>query len=138
MIVLDTNVVSELLKSRPDVSVARWFERSTGRETYLTATVAAELLSGVELMPAGRRRDELATATEFALEEHNGRILPFDSFAARPFALTIATRARQGRTMSFPDAQIAAVCLAHGATLATRNTRDFEGTGIDLVNPWDA
>jgi predicted nucleic acid-binding protein len=136
-IALDSNVISELLKPAPAVELQRWARTISSGSTYLTATVAAELLRGLQLMPDGRRREQLAAAIDGVLDEHRERTFPFDLAAARAFAVIVAARRGQGRPISFADAQIAAICAVHDATLATRNVRDFEGCGIHLVNPWE-
>lgn len=137
MIVLDTNVISEVTRVDPDPGVIAWLDRLPPGTAYLTVIAEAELLFGIEILPRGRRRDRLALATARAVDGlFSGRILPFDSRAAAWFAKLGASRRTQGRPIPFADAQIAAIVRAHGATLATRNTDDFAGCGIQLVNPW--
>ncbi len=139
MIVLDTNVVSELIRPAPEAMVVAWLEGVTD-EVALTTITVAELLAGLALLPAGRRRDGLEAAVRNALEPYRGSraILPFDAEAAGEYAAVLGARTRSGSPISSADAQIAAVCRTHDATLATRNTKDFEGTGVHLVNPWVA
>lgn len=138
MIVVDTNVVSEASRIVPDARVDGWFKRRVGEELYVTATVAAELYFGIERMPPGRRRTTLSSRIGLILDQYfDDRITPFDDAAARAYATIQAIRRRSGRPISMGDAQIAAVCLVHDATLATRNTRDFQECGIRLVNPWE-
>lgn len=137
MIVLDTNVVSETLRTTPDPRVMRWLESRRPGDLYLTATVVAELISGVERLPEGRRRITLSDELELQLaQEYPDRVLPFDIDAARAWGVLVAARARSGRPMPPLDAQIAATCLVHDATLATRNARDFDGCGIHVIDPW--
>ncbi len=137
MILLDTNVISELTRREPDPGVLAWIDGLAADEVWTTAITAAELLSGLARLPAGRRRNELTGAVEGLLREDlAGRIEPFDAETAGHYALLVAERIGAGQPISVPDAQIAAICRKRRATLATRNTRDFEGTGIDLVNPW--
>ena len=138
MIVLDTNVVSELFRPGPADAVQSWIDTHRRSEVYLTVTTAAELLYGVARLPAGRRKRALASDVTAILDvEFAQRVLAYDRTAATHFADIVARRRRLGRPMDYPDAQIAAICRARNATLATRNVNDFEGTGIELVNPWD-
>lgn len=135
MIVLDTNVVSELMRSAPDPGVSAWVASQGG--LWLTAVSEAELRLGVALMPVGARASAVGAAVAAMLaEDFAGRILPFDGAAARAYAAICADRRAGGRPIAAFDAMIAAIALAHGATVATRNLRDFEGCGVDLVNPW--
>lgn len=139
MIVLDTNVLSELRKKRPDAAVVAWLDEQYNDTLATTATTAAELRYGVACLAAGRRRRELTRTLDFWLnEELEDRVLPFDLAAADEYAVLLAARRAAGRPMGIPDAQIAAICLSSNAQLATRNIADFEGIGIDLINPWDA
>lgn len=138
MIVLDTNVVSEPLKPAPNPVVLNWLNAQEPQTLYLTSVNLAELLAGVEALPAGRRRDALAQALStqvFAL--FGGRILSFDAKAAQAFAKTNASAQAQGNTMGFADCAIAAITQANGFALATRNVRDFKGAGVSLIDPWD-
>ena len=138
MTILDTNVVSELMASSPAGAVLDWIEKlRTTDELFLTAVTVAEILYGVEFLPKGKRRDKLALdAEDMFAEDYSGRVLVFDEAAARAFAQIASARRRSGRPIAELDAQIAAIVSAHGATLATRNTSDFEGCGIRVVNPW--
>jgi len=138
MIVLDTNVLSELMKSSPAAAVVRWAASHPAASLYLTSITQAEVLHGIALLPAGRRRRALAAAAEALFtEDFAARILPFGSDAARTYAEIAATRGRAGRPISQFDAQIAAVVRTYGAQLATRNVTDFDRCGIQLVNPWE-
>ena len=137
MIVLDTNLVSEVMRPEPAPSVVGWMTRWASADLALTAVTAAELQFGVARLPAGRRRTGLARAVHAMLtEDFAGRVLPFDVTAAGHYAEIVRRREVAGRPISIADAQIAATCLSYGAVLATRNVRDFEGTGLDLVDPW--
>lgn len=137
MIVLDTNVVSEVTRPRPDPGVLAWIRELPGPDVRLTATVVAELCEGVARLPESRRRVAMQDHLDLILEEDFGdRILPFDADAARAYAAVIEIRRRQGRPIQIADAQIAAVCLVHDATLVTRNARDFEGCGFPVIDPW--
>jgi toxin FitB len=137
MIVLDTNVVSELMRPLPSAAVVRWISRHSADELYSSTVVLAEVLYGIEILPAGKRRsDLLAGADKMFTVVLSGRILPFDEQSARAFAQIASTRRRKGRPMAELDAQIAAIASVHSASLAARNTGDFEGCGIRLFNPW--
>jgi|ERR1051326_3330883 predicted nucleic acid-binding protein len=138
MIVLDTNVLSETLRPKPADSVKRWMENQPATALFTTAISEGEIRYGVSLMPPGRRRAALeqAVAAIFT-EEFVGRVLPFDSVAAKAFADIAARRRRLGRPISEFDAQIAAIAASHGAAVATRNVQDFTDCGIKLVSPWE-
>lgn len=139
MIVLDTNVLSEAFRSQPDARVTAWLESLTG-EVAITAITLAELLAGVRRLPDGRRRTVLGSQIQTALQPYRGTsaVLAFDDEAADHYAAILVAREQAGLPISTADAQIAAICRVHGATCATRNTRDFTLTGVDLVNPWAA
>lgn len=134
---LDTNVLSELLRERPEPAVLAWFASQPAEQLGVSTVVQAEMLSGAALLPAGRRRSQLSAALRamFA-EDFAGRLLPFDSRSAEAYAGLVAQRRAAGRPITQFDAQIAAVALAQGAGLVTRNTADFEGLGLVLLNPW--
>lgn len=137
MIILDTNIVSELLRPAPAPQVEAWLAAQDGVTVYFTSVGEAELRHGVAILPAGRRRSALAAAIEAMLDEDfHGRILPFDRAAARAYADIAAERRAAGRPISQFDCQIAAIAHAHRAAVATRNIGDFEGCGIELVDPW--
>ena len=138
MLILDTNVVSELMRPAPDPAIASWVAERATSSLFLTAVTEAELRFGLAVMPPGKRRDGLATGLERMLETgFANRILPFDSGAARAYAGIAAARRRLGRPIGQADCQIAAIALARGMAIATRNVRDFEDIGIDLFDPWD-
>jgi toxin FitB len=136
LIILDTNVLSEAMKASPDPAVARWMIRERGRGLFTTAVSEAEIIYGISILPEGKRKRALVTAAEGVLALFVGRILPFDSLAAREFAVVVADRRRLGRPINDFDAQIAAISRAHGMSLATRDTRDFEATGVQILDPW--
>ncbi len=139
MIVLDTNVLSELMRREPDDGVMRWMDSLDAATIATTATTAAELLYGIVRLSAGRRRDLLGEAAHRLIEDDlGGRVEPFDASSAAHYAALVSARERAGRPIGVADGQIAAVCRNLGATLATRNTGDFEGTGIDLIDPWQS
>jgi predicted nucleic acid-binding protein len=138
MMVLDTNVLSETLRPKPADSVRRWLETQPPETLFTTSIAEAEILYGLALMPTGRRRTALQRAVEeiFA-EDFFGRILPFDSAAARRFADIAAVRRQSGHPISEFDAQIAAIAATHGATVATRNVDDFADCGVQVISPWN-
>jgi toxin FitB len=137
MIVLDTNVLSEVIRPEPSARVLSWILSEQPFSIYTTSVSQAELLYGVELMPQGRRRLAFDTAVKKMLaEDFADRILPFDSDAAEAYSRIAASRRAMGRPISEGDAQIAAIAHSRGAALATRNARDFEDCGIKVLNPW--
>lgn len=139
MIVLDTNVLSELARPRPDAAVVAWLDALPSTEVATTAVTVAELLYGVSRLPRGRRRRELAVAVESLVREDlGGRAHPFSLESADTYAQIVSGRERRGRPISVLDAQIAAICRTRGDSLATRNVRDFEHTGVEIVDPWAA
>jgi predicted nucleic acid-binding protein len=138
MIVLDTNVLSEALRPSPSPVVMRWIASQYPEQVFTTTITQAEILFGLEIVPAGKRRNRLSGAIHdlFASEFH-GRILPFDEEAAVVFPKIVAHRQAIGRPISQFDALIASICRSRGASVATRNTMDFDHCGIMPVNPWD-
>jgi len=137
MILLDTNVLSELMKAEPAPRVLAWIDGLPAQMQFLSSVSQAEVLYGIALLPEGRRRDALAEAARTAFDTiFNGRILPFDSGAAQAYADIATARRQEGRPISQADAQIAAIARSRGAALATRNVADFEGCGIEVINPW--
>lgn len=139
MIILDTNVLSELLRPSPAGQVEAWLSAQDGTQVYFTAIGEAELRHGVAIRPAGKRRAELSNAIEGMLgDDFRDRILPFDRAAARAYASIAAERRAAGRPISQFDYQICAIARANDAVIATRNTADFEGCGVVLVDPWGA
>jgi toxin FitB len=137
MIVLDTNVISEVMRPNPSPKVLEWMRAEPLASLFTTAITEAELLYGVALLPPGRRRQALeATLTTVLSEDFSGRILPFDSAAAREFATVAAGRRRSGRPISDADARIAAIARSRGAAVATRNVEDFVACDLMLIDPW--
>ena len=139
MILLDTNVLSELMRPAPEPAVARWVGAQPSATLFLCAVTEAELRFGLALLRDGKRRDRLAQAVEGMLtEDFVGRILPFDSPAASAYARIAADRRAAGRPISQFDAQIASIARSRNAVLATRNLGDFEGCGVNVIDPWQA
>lgn len=137
-ILLDTNVLSELLRAQPDPTVLAWVASQPANALFVSAVTQAEMMLGARLLPAGKRRQRLEQALEAMFrEDFAGRILPFDSGCAADFAAVVAARRRAGTPISQFDAQIAAIALSHRLGLATRNVSDFEGCGLAVTNPWD-
>lgn len=138
MIVLDTNVVSELMRKAAEPRVVSWVDGFSAADVLVTAVTAAELMYGVARLPHGRRKRELRIKVEGLLtEDFEDHILPFDAPAASHYADIVSSRERGGRPISMADAQIAAICRHWSAGLATRNVDDFVDTGVDAVNPWE-
>jgi len=137
MILLDTNVISEMMRLKPEPIVAAWLDKQPDEDLWTASVVLAELLSGIEMMSKGRKQDMLREAVEGMIaEDFRGRLLRFDLPAARNYGQILSSRKRIGRPIREMDALIAATALANGATLATRNTADFEDCGVQLVDPW--
>jgi predicted nucleic acid-binding protein len=138
VIVLDTNVVSELARPRPASEVIDWVDAQDSAGLVITAMTAGEIRAGVALLPSGRRRRQIAERMEALITEtFAGYVLAFDIDSTEHYANVVAMRTSAGRPISGFDAQIAAVCVRHGATLATRNVDDFDGLELDVINPWD-
>ena len=137
MIILDTNVVSEPMKVNADPAVAAWLDRQAAETLYLTAVSLAELLVGVETMPAGKRREGVGAALGELLSRLFGaRIMPFDENAARAYATLVARARANGCALSAADAEIAAIATVKGFTVATRDTAPFVAAGVPIVDPW--
>jgi toxin FitB len=136
VIVLDTKVASELMKPSPAPAVVGWLSARRDDELCTTAITLAEISYGIERLPAGGRRDILAAAAFEVFAAFDEQVLPFDAVAATHYATIVARSDRAGRPINAFDAQIAAICSAHGASLATRNAKDFDATGIALIDPW--
>jgi toxin FitB len=139
MIVLDTNVVSALMRQNAEAVVIEWLDRQPPESIWITAVTVFEVHFGLELLTPGRRRRQLENAFARALnEDFEGRVLPFEQIAAREAALIGARLRRDGRSIEIRDAQIAGIVTARRATLATRNTRHFADLDIALLDPWAA
>ena len=134
MIILDTNIISEMMRSDPDGQVAAWIE-NVGR-VHTTAVTLAEIDDGIARLPEGSRRDRLAATAAVVFADFDDVILPFDARAARRYGGIVSDRESAGRQIAIADAQVAAICASRQATLATRNIADFESTDISLLNPW--
>jgi predicted nucleic acid-binding protein len=136
MIVLDTNVVSELMSAAPAPAVLAWLRQTSSTGLYTTAVTVAEIRYGIARLPHGRRRDTLHQAADEIFAAFPRQVLPFDLAAATAYADLVAGRERDGSPISGFDAQIAAICRSQVATLATRNVEDFTDTGITIIDPW--
>jgi toxin FitB len=138
MIVLDTNVVSELMRAVPSATVLAWFNAQAADTLWLSSVAASELLYGVARLPEGARKEHLARAiTDMLEQDFSGRILSFDLASASVYATLVARREQKGLPIAMADAQIAATCIAYGAELATRNQKHFADLGMPLINPWN-
>jgi predicted nucleic acid-binding protein len=138
MIILDTNLVSEPLRPKPDEAVLNWLDRQSAETLYLTTITLAELQAGIEILPAGKRRTALQEATTELVAQFEGRVLPFDRESAHAFGRVFADTRAVGNPIHFGDCAIAAIAIRRGFVLATRNVRDYRGTGIECINPWHA
>lgn len=134
MIIIDTNVISEMMRDEPDPEVLAW--AATAGRLHTTAVTVAEIDYGIARLPAGRRRDLLTTIATRVFADFDDVIVSFDDRAARRFGGIVAGCEGVGRPIATADALIAAVCASRDATLATRNTADFDASGISLTNPW--
>jgi len=138
MIILDTNVLSELMKPKPFPQVVNWVARHSAAELFTTAVTEAEIFYGIELLARGKRRDGLLAAAEAMFtEDFADRVLGLDSHAARVFSTIAARRRLLGRPISHADAEIAAIAYGQRAKLATHNKQEFVDCGIDLLDPWN-
>ena len=136
MIIVDTNVVSELMKPSPSAQVIEWVRARSGRELFTTSITLAEILYGLARLPDGRRKEVLRTTASEVFAAFDDQVLPFDSSAATHYAEVVGGRDQLGLPIDGFDAQIASICRAHGAALATRNLKDFRQTDVNLIDPW--
>jgi predicted nucleic acid-binding protein len=137
MIILDTNVISALMRSQPDNAAVTWLDRQAAESIWTTSITVFEIRFGIEVLLPGRRRKLLEDLFEKSLvEDFQDRILPFDQEAAREAAALAAQRQRDGRPVDLRDTQIAGIALARRATLATRNVRHFQGLDVEVIDPW--
>lgn len=138
MIVLDTNVVSEAMKPDPDPAMRDWLDEQVAETLYISSVTVAELLFGIGALPDGRRKQKLAVTLDGMLPLFEGRILAFDTDAARHYAdLAVAAR-KAGKGFPTPDGYIAAIATAHGFTVATRDASAFNAAGVPVIDPWTA
>ncbi len=138
MILLDTNVVSELMRTVPAQLVLDWFAKHDASDLFISAVTEAELHTGVAILPDGQRRDRLQVAIDAMIDlDFRARVLSFDSPAAKAYAEIAALRRASGHPIAEADCQIAAIARATNAPVATRNVKDFEGCGLRLINPWN-
>lgn len=136
MIVVDTNVISELMRPTPASAVADWVRAHSQRDLYTTSVTVAEIRYGIERLDAGRRKELFTSTADDIFATFDEYILPFDQAAAIQYAAIVGARDRAGLPIDGFDAQIAAICRTHKAVLATRNVKDFHGTGIEITDPW--
>jgi predicted nucleic acid-binding protein len=137
MIVLDTNVVSEAMKPSANPVVAAWLNKQVAETLYLSSVTLAELLYGIGSLPTGRRKDTLAGMLDGLLELFGDRVLPFDTEAARAYAQLAVSAGEAGKGFPTPDGYIAAIAVAHGFTVASRDTSPFKAAGVPFINPWE-
>jgi predicted nucleic acid-binding protein len=138
MIILDTNVVSELMAVAPAESVVEWTAARPTGTLYTTCITQAEILFGIHLLPKGKRRHRIEAAADQLFDKvFAGRLIAFGQDAARAYARIAAERRRRGKPITTLDAQIAAIARASGAELATRNVEDFDGCGVEVIDPWE-
>jgi len=138
MIILDTNVVSELIRLNPNSIVLNWVNSKPIDELGITAITVSEILYGIGKLPVGRRKQILFSKAESMFEEDfNERIFPFDELAAVEYSILVLRREKLGLPISMADALIASICISENYSLATRNIKDFKNTGVWLINPWN-
>ena len=138
MILLDTNVVSEAMTREPHPRVREWLDAQTTETLFLSSITLAELLLGIGALPAGKRKDSLAAALDDVLDQFAGRILPFDTPAARHYAALAVKARRAGKGFPPPDGYIAAIAAVHGFAMASRDTSAFTAAGLTVIDPWTA
>lgn len=137
MIILDTNVLSALMRTAPELQVVRWLDEQPGESIWITSITLFETRLGLALLPKGRRQRLLESAFDRLLEEDlENRVLDFDSAAAAEAANLAASRQRAGRSVDMRDTQIAGIALARRATLATRNVKHFQDLSVAVIDPW--
>lgn len=138
MILIDTNIISELMKPVPDAIVIEWIDRQEISQLFISTITIAEISYGLNVLPEGNRRNDLERSFNNAiLEAFENRILAFDESAAYNYGKIMSYRKKLGQPMGVPDGQIAAIASTHNAAVATRNVRDFINCGLELINPFD-
>ncbi|WP_431241014.1 type II toxin-antitoxin system VapC family toxin (plasmid) [Mycolicibacterium aichiense] len=138
MILLDTNVLSALMRDAPDPAVVHWLDNQPAKSIWTTSVTVFEICTGIELLTPSRRRKRLEDMfMQLLSEDLDGRVQSFDLAAAIAAGTVAANQQRNGRSVEIRDVQIIGIAASRHATVATRNTRHFDGTGVDLVNPWD-
>lgn len=136
MIVLDTNVVSEAMRPQPNATVRAWLNDQVAETLYLSSVTLAELLYGIRALPEGKRRKMLTRALDGLLDLFQGRILPFDTDAARHYADLAITARNGGRGFPTPDGYIAAIAVSRGFIVASRDKAPYEAGGVTVIDPW--
>ena len=136
MIILDTNVISDAMKPEPTSIVRDWLDEQANETLYLSSVTVAELLFGIGALPEGQRKQKLATLLDGLLSLFDGRILPFDTDAARHYADLAVIARNLGKGFPTPDGYIAAIAATHGFAVATRDTSTFVAAGVPIINPW--
>ncbi|MDR3136353.1 MAG: type II toxin-antitoxin system VapC family toxin [Coriobacteriales bacterium] len=137
MIILDTNIVSEMMQKSPDQMVVDWFKHQDNEQIRITALTVAEIKYGISLLPDGRRKKALdAGASRLFGDIFKDKIVPFDSDAAHHYPAVHQSRRALGKSVTVMDAELAAICISNNAILATRNTKDFTGVHVRIVNPF--
>lgn len=138
MILLDTNVLSELMKASVSSRVINWLDQQVASNVYISAITRAEIELGICLLPNSKKKSHLKQAAEKMFSEFTGKCLPFEETSAIQYGRLVADRQKAGRPISVEDAQISAIAITHGLKLATRNTKDFSGLKqLELINPWN-
>jgi predicted nucleic acid-binding protein len=138
MIILDTNVVSEAMKAEPNAAVRTWLNLQAAETLYLTSVTLAELMFGIEALPAGKRKNTLAQALDGLMELFKDRVLPFDADAARHYAKLAIVARKAGRGLPIPDGYIAAIAVSRRFIVASRDTKPYVAARLAVINPWDA
>jgi predicted nucleic acid-binding protein len=136
MIILDTSVVSELMKPSPHAGVRGWVLARSSGELFTTSITLAEILYGIERLPDGQRKELLRSTAVELFDAFSDHVLAFNAPAAPRYAGIVSSREKRGMPIDGFDAQIASICRRHQATLATRNVKDFQHTGVDVIDPW--
>lgn len=138
MTILDTNILSELMRPNPSAKVLAWIAKQPEADLFTTSITEAEIFYGIEVLPGGKRREHLTAAAEAVFtEDFSGRVYSFDSAAARAFSKIASSRRTSGNPISHPDAQIAAIAKTRRAKVASRDVKGFEQCGVDVIDPWD-